>query len=117
MKITLSKNAGFCPGVRRADEAVHKLISSSDGNERIFTLGHLIHNGQYNRSLEEKGVRSISLEELTSVLDESDGAPVTLIIRTHGITLECESEIRELQLHHPELKVVDMTCPYVKKIH
>ena len=64
MEIILSKNAGFCPGVRRADNAVQKLIESSNSDSLIFTLGPLIHNGNYVRDLEAKGVKSITISDL-----------------------------------------------------
>ena len=56
LQITLSNNAGFCPGVRRADEGIRGLIGESTENRRIYTIGSLIHNRLYNEELASKGV-------------------------------------------------------------
>ena len=69
MKIILSKNAGFCPGVKRADAKVRELIESKKENDLIFTLGPLIHNRIYVSSLEDRGVKSIKISE--DFLDEA----------------------------------------------
>ena len=88
MEIILSKNAGFCPGVRRADIEIKKLISQKCEDERIFTLGKLIHNDSYVKELQDLGVRSITLEELEAILSDSKDSKISLVIRTHGVPLE-----------------------------
>ena len=67
MKVNLSKHAGFCPGVKRADLTIQKLINENS-DKKIYTLGHLIHNRLYNEALQEKGVKSISFSEVDEVL-------------------------------------------------
>ena len=42
--------------MRRADITVRKLIESRQPNEKIYTLGALIHNSIYTKELEERGV-------------------------------------------------------------
>ncbi|MBQ2875868.1 MAG: 4-hydroxy-3-methylbut-2-enyl diphosphate reductase [Clostridia bacterium] len=116
MKITLSEYAGFCPGVRRADNEVRSLIKNRKCGERVFTLGHLIHNGIYNKTLEENGVRSIALGELEEILQKYSGERITLAVRTHGITLDEENELLRIKSKNPDFEFVDLTCPYVKKI-
>jgi len=117
LKITLSKNAGFCPGVRRADDGVMKLICESDDSTLIFTLGELIHNKVYVKSLEEKGVRAINLNEAERVILDNPGKKIVFVIRTHGIPKPDEEYLRALAEEHEGVSVLDMTCPYVKKIH
>ena len=117
MEIILSKNAGFCPGVRRADDTVNSLISRRCSGESIYTLGPLIHNGVYVRSLEALGVYSISLDALEDKLISAEGLPVTLVIRTHGISKDENGRLDVLKERFPNLRVVDMTCPSVKRIH
>ena len=56
MEIILSKNAGFCPGVRRADDAVRALMSKRNNGDKICTLGSLIHNRLYVDELKKQGV-------------------------------------------------------------
>ena len=117
MKISLSTNAGFCPGVRRADEGVRKLIKKRGKGEKIYVLGHLIHNSHYNAELASNGVTSINLSDLEPILLQSGGAKVTVVIRTHGITKESQELLFGLSERFGNLTVVDMTCPFVKRIH
>ena len=50
MKLTLSKYAGFCSGVRNADELIKNAHATG---KKIYTLGKLIHNRIYNENLEK----------------------------------------------------------------
>ena len=117
MKVKLSKYAGFCPGVRRADELVQALVSQSNGNERIYTLGHLIHNRLYNEALERSGVKAIEYEDVIPTYLESPDSPMSLVIRTHGITKDRYDALITFSIEHPNFRVCDATCPFVKKIH
>ncbi len=117
MEITLSKNAGFCPGVRRADETIRDLIKSISKNRRIFTLGPLIHNRIYNEKLSEDGVSSIDISRVKSIVENQGSTELVFVIRTHGITRESEAFLRDIADSHDNVKIVDATCPYVKKIH
>ena len=117
MNITVAKGSGFCPGVKRADAEITRLINERKLNERIFTLGHLIHNRIYNESLAALGVRSVTLTEIKEILDDGEESPTTLVIRTHGITKEIHSQLMALADSHPNFTVIDMTCPSVKRIH
>ena len=116
MQFILSEHAGFCPGVRNADKTVTRLIDSSDGR-RIFTLGHLIHNRLYNLDLETKGVHSIEIDEVENEFLSNRDTPMTVVIRTHGITVDVENRLKALQEKYPLLSIVDATCGYVKRIH
>ena len=116
MKVTLSEHAGFCPGVRRADVSVNRLLSERK-NTKIYTLGNLIHNRIYNEELERRGVKSIKLSDVTSLISENTESDIYIVIRTHGITKEDDEFLLKLQASHNNLHVIDMTCPYVKKIH
>ena len=102
MKITLAESAGFCFGVARAVKQAEDYIK--DG-VNACTLGPLIHNPLFVKSLEDKGV--YVAEGITEVKDG-----YTLIIRTHGITKELFSEIEKSGIRY-----FDATCPFVKKIH
>ena len=57
--ITVAENAGFCFGVKRATDRLEEALRDAKDGERIFTLGHLIHNETYNESLRRRGVESI----------------------------------------------------------
>ena len=117
MEITLSKNAGFCPGVRRADETVRQLISNRSENQAIYTLGPLIHNRIYNEELAENGVLSVDISDVPQIVAEHGDKELTFVIRTHGIPRDDEAFLRDIADKNLNIKIVDTTCPYVKKIH
>ena len=117
MRSILAKNSGFCPGVRRADTQIQKLISERTPNDKIYTLGNLIHNRLYNEQLSKRGVVSIEFDDVDEIIKNSDGFNVHVLIRTHGIPKDKFLHISELAEKHSNLHVYDMTCPYVKRIH
>lgn len=105
MEVIVAKSAGFCFGVERAVNSVYSEIEND--KKPIYTFGPIIHNEQVVDDLENKGVKVINYEkELTSL--ESG----TVIIRSHGVSKKIY-EIIEKQ----GLRIVDATCPFVKKIH
>ncbi len=104
MNVKTAKTAGFCFGVSRAVDRVYELIQS--GVKPIYTLGPIIHNESVVSDLEEKGVHVISREDLESM---EQG---TVVIRSHGVG----KDIYQL-LEKRGLAYVDVTCPFVLKIH
>jgi (E)-4-hydroxy-3-methyl-but-2-enyl pyrophosphate reductase len=100
MKIKVAEHAGYCYGVERALKIT--LQASEGSDQAIYTLGPIIHNPQVVGSLAAQNVREISdLEEI----DEG-----TLIIRSHGIDPRIIRQARARKI-----KVLDATCPFVKK--
>ena len=117
-KITIAEHAGFCFGVKRATDAVEKRLAEKRKGERIYTLGHLIHNDGYNHWLKEQGVQSIDIDDIELICMESgEDNPSTIFIRAHGIPVETENVLRACKEKNPFFDYVDLTCPYVKKIH
>ena len=104
MNIKIAESAGFCFGVQRAVDVVYEEIEKGGP---IYTYGSITHNEQVVDSLNKKGARVIeSLEEL-------NGLPKgTIIIRAHGISKKLHDDL-SLYGH----KIIDATCPFVKKIH
>ncbi len=115
MKITLSENSGFCPGVRRADNELKRLIE--DNSSKIYTLGNLIHNRSYTEMLSSKGVTSIEIADVENIVRKNKDTNISVVIRTHGITRQNTDFLDNLSLTYKNLNVYDMTCPYVKRIH
>ncbi len=103
MKILLARSAGFCFGVHNAIKIVYNLVK--DRQDRIYTLGPIIHNEQVVNDLKKDGVE---------VLDDISMSPdnATIVIRTHGVTPDIYDE---LESRH--IEIIEATCPYVKKIH
>ncbi len=117
-EITVAENAGFCFGVKRATDRLEKAIAEAKENEKIYTLGHLIHNETYHRSLRQRGVEVIEPEQLDAVVEAGDELhPITVLVRAHGCPKETLSRLRALSQKHSYFRWLDCTCPYVKKIH
>lgn len=104
MEVTVAKSAGFCFGVKRAVDTVYEEIQTG---EKVYTYGPIIHNDEVVADLQKKGVEVIaSLEEL-SVVEKG-----TIVVRSHGVS---RAEYEKMQ--NSGFRVVDATCPFVKKIH
>ncbi len=115
MGVTVAKLAGFCFGVSRAVETVEKSIKEGGS---VYTLGKLIHNPGFIRDLENRGVKAIDLSEIEGIFAKTDeGNPTIICTRAHGITCDVDARLHELEAKNPYFKVIDCTCPYVKKIH
>lgn len=99
--IRVAESAGFCFGVKRAIEMAYEAIGVEP---KLYSYGQLIHNKTVTDNLASKGLEIVeSLDGLT------EG---TLLIRSHGVgkALYDEAEAKGL-------KILDGTCPFVKKIH
>ncbi len=113
MEVILAKNAGFCPGVKRAaDKAL-----AYCGAPYTYTLGELIHNPPFLKQLESKGIQTIRFDEIPVKLQAIAPNIMHLILRTHGIPKEQEERLRALAAESGRLDIIDMTCPFVKNIH
>ena len=98
--IKVAKTAGFCYGVKRAVNSVYDEIKNGT---KLATLGALIHNPQVIGDLAEKGVIAYDNPD-----DIPDG--YTIVIRAHGVGKETYDKIK----NRPH---IDLTCPFVEKIH
>lgn len=105
MKVIKAKTAGFCFGVKRAVDTVYEQVDTCSGP--IYTYGPIIHNEEVVKDMESKGVVVLRTEE---ELDDISGG--TVIIRSHGV----EKRIYD-KLEAKGIRIVDATCPFVKKIH
>ncbi len=105
MKMIKAKTAGFCFGVKRAVDTVYEQVKHSEGT--IYTYGPIIHNEEVVKDMESKGVVVIRSEGELDRLAEG-----TVIIRSHGV----EKKIYD-KLEKKGIRIVDATCPFVKKIH
>ncbi|MBE6634389.1 MAG: 4-hydroxy-3-methylbut-2-enyl diphosphate reductase, partial [Ruminococcaceae bacterium] len=118
MKITVAENAGFCFGVKRATDRLEEALANADAGERIYTLGHLIHNETYNESLARRGVLVAGEEDLERLAQEASGEhPVTVLVRAHGIPQSTQALLEQGASRNRFFRWLDCTCPYVKKIH
>ena len=103
MDIKVAKTAGFCFGVARAVDSAY--LCAQETHKKYCTLGPIIHNKQVVADLEEKGISVVnSLAELPE--------NATVIIRTHGVPEAIYQEMEQKNIPY-----LDLTCPFVKKIH
>ena len=104
MKVKVAETAGFCFGVKLAVDKVYQLIE--EGTHPIYTLGPIIHNEEVVTDLAAKGVQVIEEKDLASLKEG------TVVIRSHGVGKAIYQELKENHLNY-----VDVTCPFVLKIH
>ena len=104
MKVELAKSAGFCFGVEKAVNTVYE--EAKKGNDIVYTLGPIIHNEEVVKDMKKRGVEAVKIEDLDSL------PKGTVIIRSHGVSRDIFNFVK--RSGH---RVVDATCPFVKKIH
>jgi len=104
MKIYTAKGAGFCFGVKRAVDMAYKCALKGEKGS-VYSYHEIIHNPQEVKRLEAAGARHV--ENINEI-----GSGATVIVSTHGVTPAEERELKDRQF-----KILDTTCPYVKKIH
>ncbi len=102
MKLKLARSAGFCYGVRRAVELAQ---ACGEKGEPCVMLGSIIHNQDVIAQLERQGLRVVERPE-----DVPEGCQV--IIRSHG-----EGRAVYQVLKERGARILDATCPNVKRIH
>ena len=98
--IQIAESSGFCFGVKRAIELTEQV---SKENKKVYTFGPLIHNPQEVERLHKKGIEVIN--------DYSKIETGVLVLRTHGIELNIYDKL----LQNKNLKIIDATCPFVKR--
>ena len=104
MDVRVAETAGFCFGVQRAVDKVYELIAT--GTAPIYTLGPIIHNEEVVADLERKGVSVIEEEQIPGITEG------TVVIRSHGVGQDVYDKLKK-----PGISCVDVTCPFVLKIH
>lgn len=102
VKIEIDPDAGFCFGVTDAIEAAEKYLKTHD---YLYCLGEIVHNEEEIIRLTNQGLRIISKEEFAQLKNE------TVLIRAHGEPRETYRIAEE-----NNIKLLDLTCPIVKKL-
>jgi 4-hydroxy-3-methylbut-2-enyl diphosphate reductase len=100
MQVLLASNMGFCFGVKRAIKLASQAAKAD--KSLVYTLGPLIHNPQVVEDLKRKGV------EVVQDVDQMNSG--TLIIRSHGAHPKILAKAKQRGL-----KIIDATCPFVRK--
>ncbi len=104
MKVLISKNAGYCMGVKRAFNSSFDITKK---HKKICVFGEMVHNRFALESITEKG---ITIEnDLDAIIKNKDIENV--IIRAHGIPPGQEEILKK-----NNKKIFDFTCPIVKQV-
>jgi len=101
LNIIIADNSGFCFGVNRAINKANAELAKGKG---IYSLGSLIHNPEVIDDLANKGLQTIN-----DVNDCENNQ--NILIRTHGVP----ENIYEV-LKCKNANIIDMTCPFVKRV-
>ena len=110
MKVTIHNKAGFCWGVvRTVDIAEETLAKAEKEHKNTYILCHIIHNPKEISRLEQKGLRTISHNDLEKISQQDKDA--NIIIRAHGEPPSTYQKTAELGL-----SVIDATCPLVTNL-
>ena len=103
MEIKLANPRGFCAGVDRAIDIVHRALDRF--GPPIYVRHEVVHNKFVVDSLRQRGV--IFVDSVDQVPDDR-----ILVFSAHGVSQAVQKEAQDRQL-----TVFDATCPLVSKVH
>ena len=102
MEIIIGKNSGFCRGV---SYTIDKAMENLKDNDKVYSLGEIVHNEEVVSELENMGLVTVS--DIDTIPDNSK-----VIIRAHGESLEVYEKAKK-----KNLDIIDLTCGKIKLIH
>ena len=110
MSVTIDKYSGFCWGVVRTVEIAEE---SLEQDEKVYVLGHIIHNPKEIQRLESKGLETITIDDFPKIaqIGKQTGIQPKVLIRAHGEPPETYRRALELGI-----EIIDATCPVVTKL-
>ncbi|MCW3805190.1 4-hydroxy-3-methylbut-2-enyl diphosphate reductase [Plebeiibacterium marinum] len=100
--IEIDPSSGFCFGVVKAIETVENELQD---NGILYCLGDIVHNNMEMQRLQNKGMISISKNEIDNIKSNK------IFIRAHG-----EPPQTYQQAKSRGLTIIDATCPVVLKL-
>ena len=105
LTVDIDSNSGFCAGVIRAIGKAEDFLAQ---NDRLYSLGAIVHNDAELSRLTEMGLVTIDKEDLGEMVN---AAGETLLIRAHGEPPQTYTLADELGF-----KLIDCTCPVVLQL-
>lgn len=103
IQIFLANPRGFCAGVERAVEIVERTILKYGAP--VYVRHEIVHNKYVVEGLRAKG--AIFVEEISEIPENA-----VTIFSAHGVSEKVENKSK-----YKNLKIIDATCPLVKKVH
>lgn len=104
MIVTIDKFSGFCWGVVRTVQIAEESLAD---NKDVYVLGHIIHNPKEIERLENRGLKTITVDQLDSIA----GTGAKVLVRAHGEPPETYRKAYQLGI-----EIIDATCPVVTKL-
>lgn len=102
MQVETDDRSGFCFGVQNAVEIAEKALRKG---EKVFSLGHIVHNDKEVERLAALGLESIDHNRFRELRN------CKVLIRAHGEPPETY-QIAEKN----NITIIEATCPIVKKL-
>lgn len=102
MKVEIDENSGYCFGVEFAIQMAEDEMA--EGQE-LYCLGDIVHNSMEVERLYNKGLRTITRDELKDLKD------CKVLIRAHGEP----PETYQIAINN-NIELVDASCPVVLKL-
>lgn len=102
MIVEIDQKSGFCFGVVNA---IGKAEETLNTDEKLYSLGHIVHNELEVKRLQENGLHTISRDEFFRLKD------CKVLIRAHG-----EPPLTYEYARENNITLVDATCPVVLKL-
>jgi len=102
LTVTIDPKSGFCFGVKMAITKAEEVLQSG---EKLYCLGHIVHNREEVHRLEKMGMITISHDQLPEL------AGSTVLVRAHG-----EPPETYRQLEKSGIRLIEASCPVVLKL-
>ena len=102
MLVEIDKQSGFCFGVQNAVEIAEKALRR---NEKVFSLGPIVHNDKEVERLSAMGLVSIDHEQFNNLKN------CKVLIRAHGEPPETYALAEK-----NNIDIIEATCPIVKRL-
>lgn len=102
MVVEIDKQSGFCFGVQNAVKIAEKALLK---DEKVFSLGPIVHNDKEVDRLSNLGLVSIDHEQYKKLKD------CKVLIRAHG-----EPPETYMLAEKNNLTIIEATCPIVKRL-
>lgn len=102
-EVNIDPSSGFCWGVVRTVEIAEETLNNNN-NKEVYILGQIIHNPKETHRLEEKGLKTITHEDLEKINPENS----KVLIRAHGEPPSTYEHAKQ-----KGIELIDATCPLV----
>lgn len=101
-RIVIAEVAGFCFGVKRAVDMATQARQERSG--KMTVLGPIVHNEQVIARLKSQGIDTLPVME---TIQEG-----TVVLSAHGVSPDVVAQAKS-----QGLSILDVTCPFVTKVH